>query len=166
MLEACLEEIRSNLEEESTEVTKVANTVFGRTTYIARQIVDLGILDVRKDRKILLLLTSILKKEGDLRQRAYVMFSQYVEFQAQMMAGYANPSFVSVLFDAAAHVMQKPSVQETFMEGYQKITSEQIELAYEQLKALYCLAVDELVNKYKLDSHGASAPPANHENAG
>lgn len=165
MLEACLEEIHSNLEDKTTEITEIANTVFGRTTYVARQIIDLGILDVVNDRKLLLLLVSILKKEDDLRQRANIIFSRYIEFQAHLLADYANPSMVSTLTNVAAQMMKKPSVQETFMDGYRKIVSEQVQLSYEQLKELYRLTLDELNNNYtKGNSRGVHAINPDIEN--
>ncbi len=150
MLAICLEEIRSNLEEEKTEFTEVVNTTFGRFSYTAQKIIDLGILDSEKDKKIILLLLSILKKETDLLNRTNSLYSFSNQLNIQMMGSYANPSILSAFSTVASQITKKPIVQVEFIEKFQKMLNDEITSEYDQLKQLYSMVIEEIEKNYNL----------------
>ena len=149
MLAICHEEIRSNLEKEETEFTKVANNTFGRFSYTARKIIDQGILDAEKDKKIILLLLSILKKETDLLNKSNSFFSFANQLNIQMMGSYSNPTFFSAISNMASQLSKKPMVQVEFIEKFQETLNNEIENEYDHLKILYTITIEEIEKNYK-----------------
>lgn len=150
MLKLCLEELRSNLHNDADDVSEVANTTFGRTSYIARQIVDLAILDVSSDKRLLMLLLAIIKKEDDLKRRAETLFGLMGDMYVQIAATYRTPSLWDDFRSAVAQSAKKEVQQQKMVDDYRKDITDQIRLAYSQLRILYEKAIDELEAKCKV----------------